>query len=435
MSFLSGQLRRGLGGFATTWLGRLIPLGADRESTNIRLVLIDGLGVGLGLAAQPYVPVLLARLGADNFAIGLLAALPALSRLLFGIVVGRFLSTRRNIIPWFSSARFVVLTSFGIIGFVPLLVSHSPVPAILGVAAMITVPQSIVAVCFTVIMATVAGTRGRYYLMSRRWAVIGLTTAGGVALGSVLLARINFPINYTVFFVLMAVGGLISFTFSRRIDLPDSFHSRAASTSARNQEAAFWVHLKGHPGFLRFTICHFLYRFGLAGLGPLLPLYYLRNMKATDSEIGLIVMIGSATPVLAYFGWEHLSRKRSGKVMLLWTTLGVALQPLLLPLGGAMLWAMAWAVIAATFQAGFDLAIFDALAANLPQTRAPFFAGIYQTTLNLAMFTGPLALTALSEVIGIWGALWTSGAICLVGFLAFYQFYHHPPPQPLAIRE
>lgn len=420
------SLRQQLKSHAPTsqWLDRLVPLGADREARNIRFVLTDGIGVGLGLAAAPFVPVLLARLGADNFSIGLWSALPALSRLVFGIAVGRFLASRSNIIPWFSAARFIVLSSYGLIGLIVLLEPQHPIQPIIGLFALTMIPYAIVAVCVTIVMAKVAGARGRYYLLSRRWALVSLATLGGVALGSVALDNFAFPQNYAFMFIGLASGGLVSFYFSRQIELPAMNTAPAPPPALRRGLGARLHGLTSHPAFVRFAGCHFLLRFGLAGATPLIPLYYVRSLHATDGEIGWIVAISNVIPVVAYFIWSHLSRKHHVRLLLLVTAVGVTLQPLLLPLGSSMQWAIWIAAVVAIFQAGFDLAIFDALASSLPETGAPFFAGIYQTTLNLALFTGPLAMTAFSEVMGVNNGLLLTAAISAVGVGSFFLWYH-----------
>lgn len=411
------------------WVGWIIPLEPTLEARNIRRALTDGVGVGLGLAAAPFVPVLLARLGADNFAIGLWAALPALSRLLFGILAGRFLATRQNIVPWYSTARLLVFSTYGLIGVMPLLFPNNAVPAIIGVGLLNTFPYAVLAVGMTVIMAQVAGTRGRYYLMSRRWAIAGVATALAVGVGTIALDLVVFPLNYTILFLGMASGGLISFYFSRQIDLPpNKAKVNAVSAPPSNWRARF-KGLASHPAFARFAGCHFVFRFGLAGFAPLIPLYYVRSLHATDGEIGLIVTISNVVPIFAYFLWSRVAKTHTARFMLLLTTAGVTLQPLLLPFGDSIRWAIVIALVVSLFQAGLDLAIFDALAKSLPHDQTPLFAGIYHTTLNLAMFLGPLTLTVVSERIGINNALWLASAICLAGIGSFFLWYERPMKQ------
>ena len=48
---------------------------------------------------QPFLPVFLTRLGASNFQVGLLSSMPGMTGLVLAMLVGRFLQTRRDVVP------------------------------------------------------------------------------------------------------------------------------------------------------------------------------------------------------------------------------------------------------------------------------------------------------------------------------------------------
>src|SRR5262245_58517363 len=84
------------------------------QSQNFLNVQIDAIGIGLASAAAPFLPVFLARLGATHFQVGLLTAMPAMTGFLLAIVIGRFLQSRRNIVPWFSGARLLTNLAYAL---------------------------------------------------------------------------------------------------------------------------------------------------------------------------------------------------------------------------------------------------------------------------------------------------------------------------------
>ncbi|HQN45312.1 MAG TPA: hypothetical protein PLA25_14340, partial [Anaerolineaceae bacterium] len=94
-----------------TTLKRLMaPLDLDAQRRkNYINVQVDGVGVGLANAASPFLPVFLARLQASSYEIGLLSSMPAITGLLLSIPLGQFLQTRRNVVPWYSVARVLVI--------------------------------------------------------------------------------------------------------------------------------------------------------------------------------------------------------------------------------------------------------------------------------------------------------------------------------------
>src|ERR687885_2208138 len=214
----------------TEWIGRWMPTGPGVQSRNIRNVIVDSIGVGFASAAAPFLPVFLARLGASDLAVGLLSAMPAFAGFLFALPVGQFLSRQRQIVPWFSAARLLVISSYALTGLAPFFIADRRVEGIILIWALATLPQTVVNVAFTLVMANVAGDKGRLYLMSRRWSTLGVTTALTVAVVGFVLDRISFPLNYQLVFLALSLGGLVSYYFSSHITLPDQNVAVSRST-------------------------------------------------------------------------------------------------------------------------------------------------------------------------------------------------------------
>lgn len=406
------------------WLERLVPLDSDTRSANIRRVVIDGIGVGFASAGAPYLPVFLTRLGASNLAIGLLASLPALSGLLFGIPVGRFLQSRRQVVPSFAVSRFLLLSCYALTGLIPVFFSDFRVEIIIALWAVATIPQIFVNVCFTLVMAGVAGPEGRYYLMSRRWSILGLTTALTVAVAGQVLDRIVFPLNYEIVFILLSLGALVSFYYSSHIVLPDQVAPPPDEPGALYKRVRdTFNHVRAYPLFVRQTISVFVFRLGLSFALPLFPLYYVRNINASDASIGWINTVQGSVLIVAYFFWSRISRKLGARFALLTTTFALALYPLLVALTPSVEGVIVLAGLAGIFQAGIDLVFFDALVSSLPAESSPTFVGIYQTTGNLALFLGPLIGTFLANQITIPGALIAGALVRMAGFATFFFLY------------
>ena len=140
------------------------------QRRNFINVQIDGIGVGLANASAPFIPVFLAHLGATNFQVGLLTAMPAVAGLLLSLAIGQFLQRQRNVVPWYGRARFLAILAYAATGLVTLVVPPAwAVNVTLLIWAVVTVPQIMTNVGFSVVMNGVAGPQGRYELMSRRW--------------------------------------------------------------------------------------------------------------------------------------------------------------------------------------------------------------------------------------------------------------------------
>ena len=378
------------------------PDATPTKRKNFLNVQIDAIGVGLASAASPFLAVFLTRLGATAFQVGLLSSLPGVTGLVFSIPVGRFLQSRRNIIPWFSAARLTVIAAYALTGLVTLLVPQGySVAAIIGIWALITVPQAVVAVAFTVVMSSVAGPQGRYALMSRRWSVLGVTTSVTVAMVGQLLDRIRFPLNYQVVFLGLSVGGLISYYFSSHIDLTESERTiRAPRPGSPQGLRASLDRVRGQPAFVRFTANRFVYSLGAALAAPLMPLYLVRELEATDAWIGLINTIGTAVVLVGYYIWPRLSRRYGARFVLLGTALGLAFHPALVASTDVVQLVAFYAGLAGIFQAGQNLIFFDELMNTVPAEESATFVAVAQSVQYLSTLLGPLLGTLVAAVFG-----------------------------------
>lgn len=393
------------------------------KKQNTRNVQLDAIGVGLASAAAPFLPVFLTRLGASNFEVGLLSSMPGVTGLVLAIVVGRFLQTRRNIVPWFSASRLMVLSSFALTGLIAMFLREAlAVRSILLVWALATIPQTSLAVAFSVVMNAVAGPDGRYTLLSRRWAIIGLTNAVITFAATQMLDRVAFPFNYQILFLGLSAGGLISYYFSSRIVLPDQTppplaQGQSLLETLRNYQTL----LRQHPAFTSFVSKRLVYLSGIALGAPIFPLYFVKSVSATDAEIGAINMTFTITLMFGYFTWTWFSRKRGARFVLLATTLGLALYPMLASTTQSVAVLMVFAGMAGLFQAGIDLVFFDELMKTVPEEYCATFVAIAQSLQYLSTILAPLVGAALADSIGLGGALLVSAGLRLLGFLLFLR--------------
>src|SRR5688572_21977068 len=94
----------------------------ELQKSNFRFVQIDAIGVSISNVAAPFLPVFLTRLGASNFQVGLLSSMPGITGLFLAILVGRLLQTRRNVVPWYSLSRLMVILCYALTGILTLLI-------------------------------------------------------------------------------------------------------------------------------------------------------------------------------------------------------------------------------------------------------------------------------------------------------------------------
>ena len=393
------------------------------QKDNFRYVQIDAVGVSISNVAAPFLPVFLTRLGASNFQVGLLSSMPGVTGLLLAIIVGRFLQTRRNVVPWYSLSRLMVILCYALTGILTLLVSEKYViVATLAIWAFATLPQTALAVAFSVVMNAVAGPEGRYALLSRRWAIFGLTGVVGTFIVTRLINLIEFPLNYAIMFLVLSVGGFVSYYFSNRITLADSIPPPfAKSRSPREGVQNYISILQANPAFLSFASKRFVYFSAIALSTPIMPLYLVRDVHATDAQIGSVNMMMTLIMLLGYYLWPKVSRQRGGRFVLLATTLGMTLYPALSAASPHVTTIVIFAGIAGFFQGGLDLVFFDELMKTVPAEYSATFVSLAQSMQYLSTIIAPLLGTWLANYIGLGGALWLSAGLRLIGFLLFLR--------------
>ncbi len=389
----------------------------DLARRNRLNVLIDGIGVGFAAGIGTFLSVFLVRLGASSFMVGLLTAMPALTGLLLAFQVGAFLSRQRQVVPWFSRARLFVISCYALTGLVPFVFDHNVPQIIVGIWALATLPQTVVSVAFSVVMGQVAGPRGRVALMSQRWSTLGLANALAVLLAGQLLERWSFPLNYQIVFLVSAIGGLISYTFSSRISLPAQEPTPASPGSPWRQALSV---LRQYPDFVRFMASQFIFRAGLSMALPLLPLYWVRELQASDINISFINTSQTVVLLVAYLLWTRLARRTGERRVLLICALGASFYPFLTALTHTTAPLAIYAGINGFFQAGIDLVFFDIMLDTCPPQNQARYIGLYQTTVFGATFLAPLLGTWLSDQVSIGWGLTTAAALRLAGFILLF---------------
>ncbi|OQA41173.1 MAG: Major Facilitator Superfamily protein [Chloroflexi bacterium ADurb.Bin325] len=386
---------------APLWDVLLRPQG--QEQINQRNVVIDAVGVGITAGVGSFLSVFLVRLGASSFLIGLLTAMPALTGMLLAMPVGEFLARRPNVVPWFARSRFWVLSSYVLTGLVPFIFKSNQPEIIILIWALATVPQTVVSVAFTVVMGGVAGPRGRLTLMSRRWSTLGLTNSLTVVIVGQLLNLFNFPLNYQIVFIGSAIGAFISVVFSSSLKLPPQQITQAppkqggvfGSLRERGRDVA-----RRRP-FLNFIIAQFVFRWGLTLAMPLLPIYWVKQVGASDPQISAINSAGTFVAMIAYFVWTKVSGKRGPRFVLLLAAFGTSFYPLLTALTRTPLLLPLWAGMHGFFFAGVDLVFFEMVLATSPAENQASYIGFYHTTVYVATFVAPLIGSALVDAIGL----------------------------------
>ncbi|MBM4408433.1 MAG: MFS transporter [Chloroflexi bacterium] len=405
---------------------------------NYLSVQLESAAMGVANAAGIFLPVFLVRLGATNLEISLLTAIPALAGFLFSIPLGAYIQQRRNVVPWYSRSRGASQLVYAATAVAVVLVPPAEaVVIVLVLWAFMTIPSTIGMVAFYAVMDGAAGPRGRYDLLSMRWSVMGLTTAITVAVAGQLLEWVAFPLNYQIVFVVFSVAGVVAAYYANRIRLPDHPPvTREPGASVRSRLRSFADLLNRHRPFQAFVLRHFVFTLGTRLAVPLIPLWYVREAGASDAWVGIIGMSQSLILLFGYNFWRRQSRRRSTRSLVIATTIGAALYPVVLSLSTDLIAIVFITAYGAAVYAGIDLVLFDLLMRSIPQRHAVTLTSVETSVQNLASIIGPLLGGVIADLFGIAAGLVVAGVVTLAGALMFVvarppaTTAATPPPEP-----
>jgi len=388
---------------------------------NYSSVQRESAAMGIVNAAGIFFPVFLVRIGGTNLEVGLLTAIPAITGFLLAIPIGSFLQSRRNIIPWYSYSRGIAQLVYAATALaVALVPSAALVPIVLLLWFAVTIPSTIGAVAFNVVMDQAAGPRGRFDLLGRRWSIMGLTTAITVAVAGQVLELWGFPANYQLLFLAFSAAGLLSSWFSIRIRVADHpAAARPAGATRGERLRGYAATLRQHPLFLWFVARQFVIMFGIRVSVPLIPLWYIREAHAPDAWIGIIGTAQSLALLVGYYGWRRVGRRYPNRYLMVIVTLGIALYPALLLATRDLVVIAVVTAYGSLIGAGFDLVLFDELMKTIPARMAVTFSAFQTSVSNLAAIIAPLAGGALADLVGIGPGLFVAAVITLMGALLF----------------
>ncbi len=408
------------------------------QTRNYHLVQVDSVFVGVVAAASTFLPVFLVKLGASGTSVGLLTAIPALVAFTLAIPFGRWLQGRRNIVASYSRLRIAGWMSYGTMGVAAVVLpADVVVPVVLGLWAVAALPATAGLVAFPIVMDGAAGPNGRFDLLGRRWAISGVVTSVSVVVAGLALTVLAFPINFAILFIAISTTAVGSFLVSRQIVLPDQ--ERSGDGLPKSLRARVRVPLdivRSSPSFLRFEARSLVYTASIGLAMPLLPLFYVHELQAPNSWIGVIGAAQAAGAVIGYLAVRRISRRRTAAGILLPALLAATAVPATMSVISLMPAVAAAAFVGGLAAAGVQLALFDELMRRIPRQQGVTFSAVDQSLQNFALILAPSLGGYLSVVIGIREGLVVTAAVAFAAFLLFaydwWQNRRREPKTPVA---
>lgn len=386
----------------------------DIASKNIRnLVLQTALAGVVNGGIGAFLAVYLTRLGASPLQISLLTSLPALLTIIVALPAGAIAA--RYIRPVQQSARHFLLIRlcYLLVAAAAFLPATAAIWSVVIIWTSTALPGAIANTAWMGVFAEAIPARERARLNGLRWGLLGFVTACSVALFGQMLDRLPFPLGYQLVFLTSFVAGLLNVWFYSRLIVPDQpLHAPAEPTMPLRARLLQALHpLREDGPFLRFIVGSTLLRLGMFLAAGLYSIYWVRDLQAADSLIGLRTTAGNAALVVGYPLWGWVTARLGHERALALAAAGLGLYPMMTSLATLALWLVPAAVLWGLFAGGIDVTLFEGLLHTAPPARRAHYVALNTAIANLVAFVAPILGAALAGPLGIPAVLFLAGAL------------------------
>lgn len=343
-----------------------------------------------------FLQVYTVRLGAPSLLVGAITYGPALIAIFWQIPAGRLITRKGHRMRWVLVSGLAYRAFFLTIPLIPFVVAHGRAEATALVWVFSALASSISNVSFLSMMADAVPPDRLARMVGLRMAAFGLTNTLTTLLAGPLLQVLPFPLNYQVLFLIGFAGSLMSWWNVNHIHVPDP-------VPKTGPQPAFSGELKSmmrYPGYLRFLVSVFCLQLALGMIAPLLPLYWVRTLGATDQQVSLVLSTATGMMVVGSLLMRRAVGRMGREIALGVGALGYALYPLLTSLTLSVWWLIPWAALAGIFSAAINVNLFDNLVAVTPDAERTNYMSVYNTAANAGLFFGPIIAGVLAQSSG-----------------------------------
>lgn len=354
---------------------------------NIRHLVweIGWFGVAWGTVVN-FLSVYEVRLGASSLLVGAITYGPALVGIFWQMPAARMITRTGKRMRWVIAAGFFYRLMFMLVALAPFVTLHSRAQATAAIWVLQALPVTISNIAFLSMLADAVPAGRMTQVVGWRIAAFGLTNTLSTLVGGRLLQLMPFPLNYQTIFLLGFAASMVSWWHVWQIHVPD----RAPDHRPGRPLWRDLSHTLRFPRFARFLVAIGALQLTLGMIAPLLPLYWVRELGATDGQISIVMTISSAAMVFGSLSMRRMVGRTGRERALALGAFGYALYPLLTSLSPSMWWLAPWAALAGFFNSAISVTLFDNLVAVTPETDRTTYIGTYNMTVNVGLFAGPV---------------------------------------------
>lgn len=373
------------------------------------------------------------RLGATNAQVALLTSIPALLAVLVSLPSGEFLRRKANTQPWLLGSLMIYRSSYLIIALLPFLPLTKELlgPLVISVIIGFTSLAHFWNIGFIPWFTELIPEQNRASVFAARNISYNATLSLFGFLFGLWLERAAFPGNYQAMYAFGFACSLMSMYYlvkirAPKVDRPGSADIPTAWSMVNRWKALRQV-VKDHSGFVRITLNTVLHGIGVWAISPLYILYFVRELDAKETWLGLNGTVSTLFTLIGFALWRWLVQRWGEPVTLKRTIMLVGLYPILVGLVHSLPAILILSALNGLLVPGVNMSHFNTLLKVTPESNRPGYTAAYVFIANIGIFIFPLVGVALADQIGLVPMLIGGGLLSVIGSASFILW----PVQPL----
>lgn len=386
---------------------------------NMRFLVLEIFWAAIGVGCYSFAAAYLIRLGGTNLQVSLLTSAAALVNAIASIPFAIFLERRARRWPWIVGSLWLVrIGHMGLI-LVPFLPAYRP-EAIVLLLLLVNVPVALFNAGWLPMFADVVPLSRRARFFSTRNMTLNVTLMLTTFVMGRWLDSAPFPYNYQLMFTLAVVASFLSTIYVARLVVPESVVVAPPKQAAARLS---WAQIREQIGrqraFVNITINTLIFNIAFWMGTPLQPIYFVRELQATDGWLGLWIGLTSGGAILGNLIWPRLIDKKGYHWVLVRATVLSASYYFLIGLFPNLTLILLFALLFGAISPGVDISHFNTLLEVCEPERRAFYIGVFVTVMNLGFFFSALLAAPLLDLIDARLLVFILGGLRLLGALLF----------------
>ncbi|MSP11357.1 MAG: MFS transporter [Chloroflexi bacterium] len=346
---------------------------------------------------------------------------------------GQLLERRRPILPLFISTLFVYRLGYLAVALMPFIVMQGGSIVFVMLIILFTIPTPVSSVGFNTIFAEIVPERRRAEVLAWRNIILSAVVSVVGFIAGQALDAFTFPLNYQGLYIIGFASSMVSLFILTKLRVPEVPRRPlpAGSKAPGITLPGIKMLLGTNLGYPRIVLNTLIYGIGTWMVSPLLTIFYIRTLGASNSWIGSLSSIINLTGMVGYFLWQRWIPRWGERRILAWTAIASGFYPALVGLSPSLTPILVLGALYGLVTPGLNLAHFNTLLKVCPVDRRPSALALYTTVMNVGAFVSPLVSVALAGFLDIRIVL-IIGSVFWVGGGILFLVRSPQPDQPQA---